>query len=316
MESNNPSEPEQASGAAADAAKQRAEVAKRLLDAYVEGHDIPLTLDPKPVNPGEVHKLVRPSWNYLTAAKEIVENMLTAAARQRALQRAYEGKQLSGQLRQSDQDLLRAALVFAGAGLDSTLKQLLKDCLSEMTRWSDDADEKLKRYAADHIKDEIEHNEPSMLVDALLSDRPRDVLEANHINSLIGGSLQSNQQVQAAAAALGVKNVKFFKRTNPDQNNTLKKMFQARNTIVHELDIRERDMAARGVLSHLRITRTVNDTRVWAAEALSVAQFVVNDVNARLKKQMQGERQLTAESPAKSTTQEPEQLKLVSLPDS
>ena len=297
MESNNPSEPEQASGSdadaatqRADAATQRADVANRLLDAYKSVKDTELTLNPEPLESDAVHKSVAPSQNYLVSARRSVEHALSAVSRQRSTRRAYEGADQRGRHTEADQDLLRAALVFAGAGLDSTLKRLLADCLPEMTQRSDDADEKLKRYAADQIKDEIEHNEPSMLVDALLSNRPRDVLEANHIDSLIGGSLQSNQQVRAAAAALGVVNTDFFKRTSPRQDNKLNAMFQARNTIVHELDLRERDKDARGVSSHLRTPRTTALITDWVTEALSVAQFVVTDVNARLTRQMQRDR--------------------------
>ena len=257
--------------------------AKEVLKAYERDHSVKLELDPKPVDPDQVHTQVTASWNFLASAKLSVENALAAASRQRSVRLAHEGKSPKGRYSEADQDLLRAALVFAGAGLDSTLKRLLEDCLAEMTRMSSIARDEFNSFVRRAISRDLASDDPILLAEALLADRPRTVLERQYLESLTGGSLQSSDSVRRVAKALGVDEPSFFKRIDPDKSlRALNQMFVARNEMIHELDLRDPMKATRGALGHRRVTREVGKTRTWAVEALSVAQFVVNDVNSRL----------------------------------
>ena len=74
-----------------------------------------------------------------------------------------------------EQDLLRAMLTFAGAGLDSMVKQLIADALPLVVRRDNVAQDIFKKYIGKRLKkgDEIDHQ---LLADVLGDANPRDYL--------------------------------------------------------------------------------------------------------------------------------------------
>lgn len=65
---------------------------------------------------------------FLASAYGSVEAVLQTLKTVRELRRAQTGD-IRGRLTSAEEDLLRAAIVFTGAGLDATLKQLIRDTL-------------------------------------------------------------------------------------------------------------------------------------------------------------------------------------------
>lgn len=93
-----------------------------------------------------------------------------------------------------EQNLLRAMLVFAGAGLDSMIKQLVRDALSLTIDRSEGAEENLKTFISKRLARQ-DTLDPSFLSSVLASRDPRDVLVSELVDDLISQSLQSKEQV-------------------------------------------------------------------------------------------------------------------------
>ena len=68
-----------------------------------------------------------------------------------------------GATRDDEQDLLRACLVFAAAGLDSTLKQLIRDTLPTLVRNDPDVKEGLETFVGRQIRGETDSGEADEL---------------------------------------------------------------------------------------------------------------------------------------------------------
>ena len=219
--------------------------------------------------------------NFLDSARVSVESALSAARLQRAVRLAWEGKAQNGRYSESDQDLLRAGLLFAGAGCDSALKRLLRDALGEVVGTNDDAEALLVSFAEQHIAPKEGAVDRSALAKLFLAERPRDALVDSYINFLTGGSLQSAEKVREVPRALGIVDRHFMKRLDP-ASSKLRQMFIARNEIIHQLDLRDPDAQSRGIHAHKREARSVSDVRDWATEALGCCQFIINAVAADL----------------------------------
>jgi hypothetical protein len=75
----------------------------------------------KALSPAEFHRHTETAQRFLASAYDSVEELLITIAMFRELYR-QEGFVRWGRIRQNEEDLLRAAILFAGAGLDATLK--------------------------------------------------------------------------------------------------------------------------------------------------------------------------------------------------
>lgn len=130
-----------------------------------------------------------------------------------------------------EQDLLRAALLFAAAGLDAMVKQLIRDVLGAVQK----LDVGAKQQFADYLHGRLARTAPidvKMLAQALMADHPREHMREELIRELTGSSLQSKDQLLRVAAHFAIGPQDLTK--NVEQ---LKKVFDARNQIAHEMDI-------------------------------------------------------------------------------
>jgi hypothetical protein len=131
----------------------------------------------------------------------------------------------------SEQDLLRAMLIFACSGLDSMVKQLIRDALAKVIRNDDGAEamfmERTKKYINKNIDQNIE-----LLIQSIVSYNPRDVLTQNLISELVAGSLQSVDELFRVASFFNIPSKKLI-----DNPSDLKEIFKTRNQISHEMDI-------------------------------------------------------------------------------
>jgi hypothetical protein len=64
--------------------------------------------------------------------------------------RAARGR-VRGRLTSAEEDLLRAAIVFTGATLDATLKQLIRDALPRLLEKSTQSHDKFEAFAAQRL---------------------------------------------------------------------------------------------------------------------------------------------------------------------
>ncbi|MGH8273020.1 MAG: HEPN domain-containing protein [Gammaproteobacteria bacterium] len=141
-----------------------------------------------------------------------------------------------GVLTDQEQDILRAALVMACAGLDGSLKQGIRDCLEHLLTTESavrDGFEKFIRKRIGGENDILETGGGAKFLARILSDSsPRKRLIEDYIRELTGESLQSTEEVMRTTAALGIN----YKELNLDIER-LKEVFKLRNKIIHELDI-------------------------------------------------------------------------------
>lgn len=142
-----------------------------------------------------------------------------------------KGRKAKGASTDKDQDLLRAMLTFACAGLDALVKQLINDALPDVINCNEAAELMFRRDIERRIRrgEEIDHK---FLADVLTQERPRDRLIDILISDLTSQSLQSKDQLLRVGSFFDIQSNSITK--NP---NDLARIFTARNQIVHEMDI-------------------------------------------------------------------------------
>lgn len=135
-----------------------------------------------------------------------------------------------------EQDILRAMLLFAAAGLDALLKQLIADCLPSLAPSDEKVADGLRTFTARSLRRQSDPSAsdaaPSFLSRIHASPDQYQALLSEYVSSLTGGSLQSPEELMRALFALGVDPGKI--RVDP---TALRPIFDARNKISHELDI-------------------------------------------------------------------------------
>jgi hypothetical protein len=133
-----------------------------------------------------------------------------------------------------EQDLLRAMVVFAAAGLDSMVKQLIKDTLPDLIRLNESVRKGLEGFVARELRgDSATTAGNQFLARILVSESQRDQLIDEYVVDLTGASLQSADELVRAANALGLE-----PRSVGINPRALRPLFvEVRNRIIHELDI-------------------------------------------------------------------------------
>jgi hypothetical protein len=130
-----------------------------------------------------------------------------------------------------EQDLLRAMLVFASAGLDSMVKQLVRDVLPLIVECDAGATEMFKEYIERRLGMEEKHSR-KFLADVLGDRNPRQRLMEQLLSDLTSESLQSTDQLLRVASYFNIPS-----RRITEDPKSLKEVFAVRNEIGHEMDI-------------------------------------------------------------------------------
>lgn len=208
---------------------------------------------------------------FLASAYDSVEGVLVSFDTVREA-RKTKGD-IRGRLPQQEEDLLRAAISFACAGLDSTLKRAIRDALPALLEQNKQAHDRFERFVASYISPS-EVADPKRIARYLALSNPREALIDAYIFELTGASLQSAEEVDKAAGALGIDDSDLRKRIA-----TLRDAFTARNQILHELDLQR--VQKQGDRS--RRTRNLGESLKIAHEVLEVAQLILNAVAEMLR---------------------------------
>jgi hypothetical protein len=130
-----------------------------------------------------------------------------------------------------EQDLLRAMLVFASAGLDSMAKQLVRDALPSTIERDIGSTEMFKEHIERRLNVE-ERSSRRFLANILGDANPRQCLMEQLLTDLTSESLQSTEQLLKVASYFNIPSKKITQ--SPD---SLKEVFRVRNEIGHEMDI-------------------------------------------------------------------------------
>ncbi len=203
----------------------------------------------------------------LDAAAKSVNNVLLTMELARAADRDLKQKEVRGRLSETHVDLLRAAIAFAGAGLDASLKELIRTTIREVWKHNELSRNKFREFVVSHLAPAGGAVSALRLADVLTAGRgPHDELLDEYEKSLTGGSLQSAQQVGVVCGALGINQRNFRERLK--DGGVLDQMFRARNEIIHELDL----------IATGRRPRKLETAREYATEALAITQEIVNAV--------------------------------------
>ena len=130
------------------------------------------------------------------------------------------------------QDLLRSMFVFAMAGLDATVKQLIRDALPVLVLVSEQAEQRLEDFAAKRLEGGRGMIDSQFLVRLLRATNAHDALVTEFVADLTSSSMQSVPQLLNACAALGIEDRELLRDIRD-----LKTAFGVRNSIIHEMDV-------------------------------------------------------------------------------
>lgn len=225
--------------------------------------DVPLkALSPASFSPG-----TDTAQRFLAGAYDSVNGLLESLDTLRAIRKEAQGD-IRGRMPENEADILRATVVFTGAGLDATLKQLIRDTLPRLLEESTQAHNKFESFAADRLGTG-EIADAKVIARYLTSSDPRGRLIEDYIYELTGSSLQSSEEVQLAVGALGIKDSALRKRIDG-----LRSLFIMRNEISHELDLQRPEKQG----DRSRRTRPMPGTIQQCHEGLEVGQLIINGV--------------------------------------
>jgi hypothetical protein len=137
----------------------------------------------------------------------------------------------------AEQDLLRAMVLFASAGLDSMIKQLIEDALNLIIENDKGAHQEFEKFVirtlnVKSLDDQIKTINIKTLANIIISDSPKKTLVEILIYKLTSNSLQSVDQLLKVAAHFGITASDLSIDTNQ-----LRIVFDVRNKISHEMDI-------------------------------------------------------------------------------
>lgn len=178
-----------------------------------------------------------------------------------------KGRNARGAATDKDQDLLRAMLTFACAGLDSLVKQLIKDALPDVINCNEAAELTFRTDIERRIRrgEEIDHK---LLADVLTRQKPRDRLIEILVSDLTSQSLQSKDQLLRVGSFFDIQS-----NSITNDPNRLAGIFTARNQIVHEMDIST---------DGNRRSRTKQDMIAAANEIFRVSKVFLEEVDYKL----------------------------------
>lgn len=221
-----------------------------------------------PLTDRRVHRRASPALTHLKVAHATLQGIFESlhVVREAA---AVPGKDARGRLKEGEVDLLRSALVLAGAGLDAVVKRLARDALPELLAVGS------TRAAADkifktHVSAQIRDKTPSTSwTQAILDPDPRQAMIRLHVEACTTGSLQNEKDLRAIRATLGIS-----EKVITDQRIAgLAPFLTARNQVAHDLDIKAPGDPSWGP-RHQRRIRTVvaqRDAVLGLADAFVVA---------------------------------------------
>ena len=207
----------------------------------------------------------------LQQAHESSKFLLTAFDRAR---KRRGGKR--GGTTDEEQDILRSMLVLASAGFDSMTKQVIRDCITALAEKDEKVRQGMETFVVRRIKsteDEgLSTQSVKFIAGVLACESPRKRILEEYINSLVGGSMQSPEELYRAVYALGLE-----PNSCDIKQDICKNIFDIRNKIIHELDI---NFAAKRRRRHVRRRKDMIDN---TNRMLTIAENILLQTWNRLK---------------------------------
>lgn len=214
---------------------------------------------------------VHPAQRFLASAYDSVSSLIEQSYP--ALRSQRDGGR--GRLTHAEQDLFRAAVVFAGAGVDAVLKQALRSCVPIQILRSSSAREKYIKFVEGYIQDGQPISSRRM-ARLLIEASPELMLREAYVQRLTGSSLQSQEQVTVALAAMGLEGRQELFKESKDLND----LFKTRNQIAHEMDMTLTAVRSRG--KRTRHERSLTTYVSMCHTGLNYCQRVLNALEGTL----------------------------------
>lgn len=150
------------------------------------------------VPPAPTKTALLSAHSILARACDSAESFFSAFS---AIRKARNAK---GTATDHEQDLLRAAFVFAAAGLDSMVKQLIRDTLQSVIS----TDKGAHGQFAEFVKTRLRRGDGldlRFIAETIASDKPSAHLKSELTKELTGSSLQSKDQLLRVAAYFAIR---------------------------------------------------------------------------------------------------------------
>lgn len=177
----------------------------------------------------------------------------------------------------AEQDLVRAGLVFAAAGLDASIKQLVRDSIRQLAQSDHEVQREFLTYVERQVRgpgDEVDNaGRHKFLAHVLSADSPRKQLIEDYIVHLTGDSLQSADQLFKVVTALGLN-----PQDMPTQKADLQNIFDVRNKIVHGLDVSFPGKRGR----RNRNPRTKIELEDYSNNLIAVSKYLIKAVEDKI----------------------------------
>lgn len=217
------------------------------------------------------HSLSARAQTYLRRSQESANEILQAVHSLREQRVVRDKLSTAGRPNEQEQDLLRAMLVAACAGVDAAIKTLIRDALPELADQSAEVQSKLDEFAQRFLS-EAGVVSPKAIARVLAHEvSPRTAIVESMTFELTGGSLQSADQLLNVCASFGIQDKDLTK-----QVLGTKDAFVARNEIVHEMDMSTEENR------WTRRLRSMAPMISLANGVLSVGQEIINRVGEAL----------------------------------
>lgn len=171
------------------------------------------------------------------------------------------------------EDLLRAMFVFATGGLDSLVKQAIKDALPNLIEINEGANGMFESFVEKEIQDKKSDEikiDSKLMAKLLTSSNPRDHLKERLAYNLTSNSLQSKDQILKVAAYFDVPSNSIV-----SDYDGLHKIFLERNKIIHEMDINFDDDRSRN-------KRELIETVGYINSLLELGEKFIKEVDSRV----------------------------------
>ena len=227
-----------------------------------------------PLSPSEVgvESALNRSQRYLASAYDSVASLIQETYP--ALRGQRTGSR--GRLTHAEQDIFRAAVVFAGAGVDTVFKEAMRGCIEIQIERSEGAREKCLDFVTRKIGEGPGVGARQM-AELLIQSNPGAALRSAYIDQLTGSSLQSVTQVTNAMSALGLQDERSLYKDAKSLND----LFRARNEIAHELDMTPASAGGRGARTRRERSGTTYITMCHGG--LDFAQRILNALERSLR---------------------------------
>ncbi|TQN30212.1 hypothetical protein FHX37_0073 [Haloactinospora alba] len=169
------------------------------------------------------------SWARYVATHQSVSGLFDTFNELRSAQ-----KNPQGSIAERHRDLVRAAIVFTAAGMDTCLRTLMEDALGTLLSRDSKARGAFKGYVLDGNK-RFGGNLTNTTKKAIAALDPQAELIGLYVQDTTAASIQSPSDLGRCRDALGLDSASLSDTKLRNHND----FFQARNEVAHELDLIE-----------------------------------------------------------------------------